>query len=66
MCKGHQKRPKKMAKGNKRPKDKTAPSAGSEIGPQSLILDEIMAGKTSYYHTLHFILMFQPLCDLSS
>jgi hypothetical protein len=55
-----------MAKENKKPKDKMAPSAGSEIGPQSLIPDEIIAGKASYYHTLHSVLMFQPLGDLSS
>jgi hypothetical protein len=55
-----------MAKENKKPKDKTAPSAGSEIGPQSLIPDEIMAEKASYYHTLHSVLMFQSSGDLSS
>jgi hypothetical protein len=56
----------KMTKENKKPKDKRAPSAGSEIGPQSLIPDKIMAGKASYYHTLHSVLMFQPSSDLSS
>jgi hypothetical protein len=55
-----------MAKENKKPKDKTAPSAGSEIGSQSMIPDEIMAEKASYYHTLHYVLMFQPSGDLSS
>jgi hypothetical protein len=66
MCRRDPKKPERRPKKIKKTKDKTAPRAGSEIGPQPLIPDEIMAGNASYYHTLHSVLMFQPSGDLSS